>query len=94
MWVWEGVIEFCKKNINANENYSKANCLLFGFQKPVLNIVMLVCKYQIHNARLFHRKITIESVIRIARGTQYGLPVQPSVKSILALVLYALGSTT
>ena len=61
--VWQQIIEFCKKVISDKEDYSKANCLLFGFDKPVSNIVILCCKYQMHNAQLFKKLISADSVL-------------------------------
>ena len=54
---------FCKDNITDNVEYDKAHCLLLGFKMPVLNIVMLCCKYVIHLARLFSYHPTFQHVL-------------------------------
>ena len=46
--VWDQVIQFCKENVSDSQEYNMANCLLLGFEIPVLNMIMLACKYVIH----------------------------------------------
>ena len=74
--LWDKVIDFCKREISSTDNYCKVNCILLGFDNPLLNYVMLSCKHVIHTARLFnhpldvnlvlgkiHRAMSIESIV-------------------------------
>ena len=69
--VWGKLITFCKRHIDANADYCRNNCLLLGFEKPVLNLVMTLCKHSIHCARIYNRSsveyIAVLRKIRSAR---------------------------
>ena len=49
--LWIKLIQWCRANVDATVNYSMENCLLLGFQKPVLNVIVTICKYHIHQLR-------------------------------------------
>ena len=51
--LWLALIDWCQEHISATVIYSKINCLLLGFDIPVLNIIMTICKYHIYLLKLF-----------------------------------------
>ena len=46
--LWSQLIAWCESKFKLNVQYTKVNCLIKGFQYPVLNNVMLACKYHIY----------------------------------------------
>ena len=65
--LWDNIIGFCKQHVSSQEVYSKAKCLLIGFQNPLLNLIMLFVKYTIHIARLFKHPVTDVEVFKRLR---------------------------
>ena len=51
--LWTQFIQWCTKYISKDAYYSRENCLLKGFNMPLLNVVMTICKYHIHLLRFF-----------------------------------------
>ena len=68
--LWTQVIAMCKKEIAPHENYSKNKCVLFGFDTPLLNLIMLLVKYVIHLGRCFQRDISFLSFLRTLRSVR------------------------
>ena len=60
--VWQKVIKVCK-SMYPHETYNAAKCLVLGFSKPILNNIMIICKYCIHLAKIFNRKVTFDEVV-------------------------------
>ena len=65
--LWKNAITFCKRYISESEQYTKATCMLFGFQNPTLNFVMLSIKYTIHLACLFNTPLHFHYVLHQTR---------------------------
>ena len=42
------LINWCKKNVSDQVEYSQINCLILGFKIPVLDMIMTICKYHIY----------------------------------------------
>ena len=66
--IWAKVILFCKTNVSTEAEYTKANCVLLGFKNPLLNVIMLCCKYRIHIARLFKLTPSFEAVLSMLKN--------------------------
>ena len=49
--MWTRLIAWCKENVFDTVTYSKEKCLLLGFELPVLNMIMTICKYHIFLAK-------------------------------------------
>ena len=62
--LWRQVIRFCQLNIDALANYDKVHCVLLGFDKPTLNLVMTCTKYTIHIARLYKTQLALDIVLK------------------------------
>ena len=62
--LWQNVIEFCKKFVSDECSYTRENCLLYGFDIPVLNLLSTLCKHTIHIARLFGRPCSFQAFLR------------------------------
>ena len=61
--LWQSTIDFCKTFVDPNANYCRNNCLLFGFDKPVVNLIMTLCKHTIHCGRVFKRPLDFKSLL-------------------------------
>lgn len=61
--IWEKIITFCQTYVDKEADYCQNNCLLPGFGKPVLNLIVTQVKYEIHCARLFNRVPSWKSVL-------------------------------
>ena len=61
---WTKVIAFCKQHVDPNTDYCRNNCLLLGFQTPVLNLIVTLLKYHIHIARLYKHTSNYFSLLR------------------------------
>ena len=64
-FLWAYVIQFCKKYVDKEITYSRNECLLLGFGTLILNLIMTLCKYHIHNCQLFDKKPTGLGVLTI-----------------------------
>ena len=62
--LWQRLIEWCKLNICNQSNYSRNNCLLLGFPKPVLNNVVTVCKLHIFLLRFTKHDYSFDSLLK------------------------------
>ena len=51
-------------HVDPTADYCRNNCLLFGFEKPVLNCMVTHLKYHIYNARLYKLELSIRMVIK------------------------------
>ena len=65
---WHTLIQFCKTHVDKNADYCRNNCLLLGFEKPILNYIMTKFKYHIYSAKLFQFPIDINRVLRSVKG--------------------------
>ena len=48
--LWQQAIAFCQKHVDNSESYTRDHCLIFGFRKPLVNLIITTCKQQIHLA--------------------------------------------
>ena len=62
--LWSELIQMCKRLVDAQADYSRDNCLLLGFKKPLLNYLVMICKQQIHIVRLFQADPTWPGLIK------------------------------
>ena len=62
--LWHDFIQFCQMHVDPTADYCRNNCLLFGFEKPVLNCMVTHLKYHIYNARLYKLELSIRMVIK------------------------------
>ena len=62
--LWKEVINFCKTYVDGNADFCRNNCLLLGFEKPILNLIVTLTKYVIHCSRLFNNSLSFETVLR------------------------------
>ena len=66
--LWSSLITWCKTNVCKDATYSKENCLIMGFNKPVLNRIVTVAKYRIHVLRLFGGDFSFETLLARIQG--------------------------
>ena len=62
--LWSQLISWCKAHISNKEDYSSINCLLKGFDMPLLNIVMTLCKYHIFLARFVTTDYSFSTLLK------------------------------
>ena len=62
--IWTEVIKICKAQVAPYENYTRAKCVLLGFDTPILNLIMTIVKYVIHTSRHFGKTPNIYRVLR------------------------------
>ena len=71
--LWQELITFCKKYVDAQADYCRNNCLLFGFGTLVLNLIVTLCKHHIHCARIFQFLLSVQAILhklRYARNNE------------------------
>ena len=68
--LWEKLILLCQDKISKKVDYTRENCLLLGFKKPLLNYVMTICKYHIHLMRLYKVNPSFEALLERIRSTR------------------------
>ena len=61
--LWGQLINWCQKNVSDKVVYSKINCLILGFDTPVLDMIMTICKYHIYLLRFHIGSFTIEDLL-------------------------------
>ena len=57
------LIQWCKVKVCSETDYSNKNCLIVGFEKPVLNIVFTLYKYHIHLLRILGGDRTFDALL-------------------------------
>ena len=69
MSLWPELIHWCEKHISSDVTCSKMNCLLVGFQLPVLNIIMTICKYQIFLLKYYPYSFEFSALLKQINST-------------------------
>ena len=66
--LWVKLIAWCRKTIDNSVDYTLVNCLLLGFQNPLLNVIFTICKFHIHSLRYLRLDFSFEKLMeRIIR---------------------------
>ena len=61
--LWGSLIAWCKDNVHSTVQYNELNCLLLGFDLPVLNIIMTICKYHLFLMKRFSGSLDFEHLL-------------------------------
>ena len=70
MSLWSELIQWCKTHVSNEVTYSKPNCLLMGFELPVLNIIMTICKYHIFLLKYYPYSLEFSALLKRINTTR------------------------
>ena len=62
--LWAKLIQMCQDKVSDQVVYNCENCLLKGFDIPLLNVLMTFCKYHIHLLRMFPNDFSFDALVK------------------------------